>query len=73
MAKSIKLTARRKSREGVKEKSVFFNSDNILYYEGFTYEGNSYTTITLLGTTSDNHMTYNVVESPEDIHKLINQ
>ncbi|QQT29827.1 hypothetical protein I6I99_21165 [Sphingobacterium multivorum] len=72
MAKSIKLTTRRTSREGIKEKSVFFISENILYYEGFSKDGISYTTITLLGTTSSNHVTYNVVESPETIDYLIN-
>lgn len=73
MAKSIKLTTKTTIGQQIIEKPVFFNADNILYYEGFSYDGNTWTTLTLIGTTSANNVTYNVVESPEDIHKLINQ
>lgn len=72
MAKSIKLTQRVKKGDEVVERPIFFIAENIVHFVQNEYQGRKLTTIFCIVSTTHGTMSFDVIESAEEVDRLIN-
>ena len=72
MSKVIKLSYRIQKNGETIEKPVYFNVDNIVFFEQFELDGRKGTTLTLVGNGNNAPLQFKVMQMPEEINHLIN-
>ncbi|AIM37721.1 hypothetical protein ACFX5U_13480 [Sphingobacterium sp. SG20118] len=72
MAKSIKLTQRVKKGDDVIERPIYFIAENIVHFVQNDYQGRMLTTIFCILTSTHSATSFDVIESAEEVQRLIN-
>ncbi|MEN5054759.1 hypothetical protein [Sphingobacterium kitahiroshimense] len=72
MAKSIKLTQRVKKGDEVLERPIFFIAENIVHFVQNEYQGRTLTTIFCIVSSTHGTTSFDVIETAEEVDRLIN-
>jgi len=72
MDKSIKLTQSVKKGDEVVERPIFFIAENIVHFVQNEYQGRTLTTIFCIVSSTHGTTSFDVIETAEEVDRLIN-